>query len=633
MLRDNSLSPAAAAAVDKRLILDVYVQHELFVHEPPVGHLLLPAHPDGAAGAGGVVPAKPGERSVVRCRHALQLCGRGFTPFSLAQVSQWQFQTNWRIFSMGQLEGLDWTGVLVAGGAVLACATTQPAKPRYGDKLLVQHLLRHSPPSALNHLDGREDCATFLALHSPESPTATSDIDLYLYGGDSAAELRAKRVKVVEQILENGRRLGVEMYATRTPAAVTVFAKYPFRSVQIIVGAKAKCAAEVGLDFDLDCCALFLDANTRLIAQGFVPVDDEARLLALPRAMLALNRRCNVLRADKNSYAKLATSRLLKYGDRGFATAITERLFIKPIVGDAHGSSLDDARTVKLLRFAKLQLLSLSVDDCGGDEWCLAGNVTPLNCLRSVLRREMKPQDDIYASAGEFCVAELIKRVLNLDDLTTYAADGVDAKEDHLAFDAQVAENLPVRRRNRYERCVERQRALLLLLAFALTASCTAMIGTPATTTPTSASCTGRLWKLKATLSPTSFRRMSSAGALPVFERWVAFPRQQLRLLVRSRYLQCCITSCLSHRCACLRNVQRSSRQHSAAGLSPRRTQRSWTWQSLLRLLLTCSTTCRPASAAMRTRVRLRSTTCASSSTQAPLPCCAPAPAPSPSTC
>lgn len=41
-------------------------------------------------------------------------------------VSNDVFEHNWRVFTMGQLDGLDWTNVIAAGGAVLACATTDP---------------------------------------------------------------------------------------------------------------------------------------------------------------------------------------------------------------------------------------------------------------------------------------------------------------------------------------------------------------------------------------------------------------------------------------------------------------------------------------------------------------------------
>lgn len=249
----------------------------------------------------------------------LQLCGRDLTPsFSLAQVSEAQFWSNFHKFVLDQLEGLDWTGVVMAGGAVLACATTQPAKSRYGDKVVLEHLLRYNP-SALEHLDSPQDYATFLALHSPDSPTSSSDIDLYLYGFDSEEALLAKQRELAEVIKRNAEARGAEVYATRTRAAVTLFSAFPYRSVQIVIGAKAKCATEVVLDFDLDCCALCFDGT---------------RLLALPRAMLALNRRCNMLRADKNSFVKLATSRLLKYGDRGFATAIAERFCACPQTDD-----------------------------------------------------------------------------------------------------------------------------------------------------------------------------------------------------------------------------------------------------------------------------------------------------------
>jgi len=361
------------------------------------------------------------------------------TPCTFAQVSREQFDNNRRISFMTQLDGLPSKGVVVAGGAVLACAITQPRKPRYGDKLLVQHLLRHSPPSALALLESPADLATFMALHSPDSPTSTGDIDLYPYG--TKEEVQSTLRKIVEMLLVNGRRLGLQMFATRTPATITFFSGFPFRPVQIIIGPKATCAAEVVLDFDLDCCALCFDG---------------ARLLALPRAVLALNRRCNVLRADKNSYAKVASGRLLKYGGRGFATAITELLFIEPVLGDEHGGTLDDARAVKLLLFAKQHLLSQPIISCspgldGGPGSDLTGDIVPSRSIRRALVRAMMPQDVIYAAARHFCVKQLMKLVLNLD-WSTHAADDVVPGEDYRAFDMQIDTN--VQRRGYDSECV-----------------------------------------------------------------------------------------------------------------------------------------------------------------------------------
>jgi|688.fasta_scaffold1265881_2 hypothetical protein len=128
---------------------------------------------------------------------------------------------------------------------------------------------------------------------------------------------------------------------------------------------------------------------------------------------------------------------------------------IEPVLGDAHGGTLDDARAVKLLRFSKMQLLSLHIDSCRGGDW-LTGNIVPTRPTRKALSRKMMPQDDIYASAGEFCVAELMKRVLNLD-YKTYDVDYAGIEDERRAFDVQLLE----RPRPRSSGCVGRICALL----------------------------------------------------------------------------------------------------------------------------------------------------------------------------
>jgi hypothetical protein len=158
------------------------------------------------------------------------------------QVGQEQFFANWRSFTMGQLEGLNWDGVLVAGGAILACATTQPpAARRYGDRIIVKHLLRQQPDVVQNN--ALEQTPEFMALHAPDSASVVSDIDVYLYGL-SEAQARAKCDEIGTVLLRSAEARGDIVYATRTPCAVTFFSAYPFRMVQVICAAY-DCAAQV----------------------------------------------------------------------------------------------------------------------------------------------------------------------------------------------------------------------------------------------------------------------------------------------------------------------------------------------------------------------------------------------------
>jgi hypothetical protein len=162
------------------------------------------------------------------------------------QVGQEQFLANWRSFTMGQLESLNWDGVLVAGGAILACATTQPQPARrYVVHTVVNRLLRKLPPEqkALVCNIVLEQAPEFLALHVPDSASVLSDIDVYLYGMNEA-QARAKCDEIGAVLRRNAEARGGTVYATHTPCAVTFFSAYPFRTVQVIC-ATYDCAAQV----------------------------------------------------------------------------------------------------------------------------------------------------------------------------------------------------------------------------------------------------------------------------------------------------------------------------------------------------------------------------------------------------
>lgn len=130
-----------------------------------------------------------------------------------AVVSREQFEHNWRVFTMGQLDGLDWRNVFAAGGAVLACATVSPptAAP---NQALIQKLLSHA---------GTVDPAlsgspVFLAFHGPNAPgdLARSDIDLFLHSLQSPEEAATKVKAIYETLRRNAEKRGSAVYAART---------------------------------------------------------------------------------------------------------------------------------------------------------------------------------------------------------------------------------------------------------------------------------------------------------------------------------------------------------------------------------------------------------------------------------
>lgn len=178
-----------------------------------------------------------------------------------AVVDRGTFDRKWAALTSNMFGGFDWSNVLVAGGAVLACL-----------------------------LPGSDERDLF----------ADTDIDLFLYGLDAAqatAKLRA---------IYNGvcRAVGGETQVVRTGNAVTIIAGFPHRHVQLVLRLY-KSPAEVLLGFDIDACAV-----------GF----DGRRVWAVPRSRRAIVQRRNIVDMSRRSLTYEV--RLYKYSKRGFAVAV-----------------------------------------------------------------------------------------------------------------------------------------------------------------------------------------------------------------------------------------------------------------------------------------------------------------------
>jgi hypothetical protein len=225
-------------------------------------------------------------------------------------VSAEQFAANWRVFTMGQLEGLDWRGVFAAGGAVLACATTPPRQPRAADAARTAQLLCRA---GINRIDpSLRDAPAFLSFHDRAAPgdLACADIDLWLHGLSPADA--AKKVEHIGDVLRaHAAKRGAQLFAARTKHTVTFFSAYPFRLVQVVLAVFAS-PVQVLLDFDLDCAAI-----------GF----DGAALAALPRCVNAVTAGANVMRTDLASHS---LKRSLKYAARGVGLALPTALRVPP---------------------------------------------------------------------------------------------------------------------------------------------------------------------------------------------------------------------------------------------------------------------------------------------------------------
>ncbi|KAG8895673.1 hypothetical protein FRC01_012258, partial [Tulasnella sp. 417] len=190
-----------------------------------------------------------------------------------------EFKTRWAIFSEGALSQLtNWDNVVAAGGSVLACLAPLP-----------EHVVKQGSKRALRKY-----------YHSEAYPA--SDVDLFLYG--------LTPEKAEEKCLEiyNAVRDSVpwEVCAIRTKNAVSIHCQYPYRPVQIVLRIYQS-PAEILAGFDVDSACVAFDGT---------------RVLAAPRAVLALMTQCNRVAMDRRSPSYEV--RLAKYAARGFEIQVPD---------------------------------------------------------------------------------------------------------------------------------------------------------------------------------------------------------------------------------------------------------------------------------------------------------------------
>ena len=180
--------------------------------------------------------------------------------------------------TLGQLDGLDWSNVIMAGGGVLGSMLP-------------------------------ENIGTGESFRG-------SDIDLFVYG----CATDPQGLEVIERIIECVRtnrsksakpRFGVvrskktpKLQFIRTPHAVTILGEYPYRHVQIVLRMYTT-PAETLVGFDVDSCAVAYDGKT---------------VWASPRARRAINKQINTIDLTRRSLTY--EIRLAKYAKRGFGVLI-----------------------------------------------------------------------------------------------------------------------------------------------------------------------------------------------------------------------------------------------------------------------------------------------------------------------
>ncbi|KAG8950958.1 hypothetical protein FRC04_007022 [Tulasnella sp. 424] len=183
------------------------------------------------------------------------------------------FKTRWAIFSEGALSQLtNWNNVIVAGGAVVACLAPLP-----------EYVVKQGSKRALRKY-----------YHSEAFPA--SDVDLFLYGL-TPAEAEEKCIEIYNAVRDS---VPWEVCAIRTKNAVSIHCQYPYRPIQIILRIYQS-PAEILAGFDVDSTCI-----------GF----DGTRVVAAPRAVLALMTQCNRVAMDRRSPSYEV--RLAKYAGRGF---------------------------------------------------------------------------------------------------------------------------------------------------------------------------------------------------------------------------------------------------------------------------------------------------------------------------
>jgi hypothetical protein len=221
----------------------------------------------------------PGARSIVHSKRA--------------------FEHQLELFTRGALNDLDWTGVLLAGGACLAPLMTLPPElaagyregPVLADRILdTQRCWRtiqyYNGGSAVDYddeePDGRPSFDPYhnLPYDAKRSCFQGGDIDLFLYG--LTAEEAFAKVRHIAAVLEAN---GGVYHIVRTQNAITFIRTWPHRHVQI-VHRMYDSPLDILCSFDIDCCAC-----------GF----DGTDVLVLPRARFAINRALNIVDPSRES--------------------------------------------------------------------------------------------------------------------------------------------------------------------------------------------------------------------------------------------------------------------------------------------------------------------------------------------
>eukprot|EP00026_Physarum_polycephalum_P001332 Phypoly_transcript_01333.p1 GENE.Phypoly_transcript_01333~~Phypoly_transcript_01333.p1 ORF type:complete len:1144 (+),score=202.28 Phypoly_transcript_01333:98-3433(+) len=214
---------------------------------------------------------------------------------------------------------IDLQGSVFAGGSVLACLLPIPASMAKLYRQHREHMFTLNklplPQNVLDHiLSFIEPKETYIGKFKQiakdrfygQEPFMKSDVDIFMLA-NTLEEAKEKLEKLYNSITKKYKKLGKEFIVVRTANAITICSEYPYRHIQLIIGA-LRTLDEFLLFADLDCTSVAYDGSQVFLS---------------PRSIHALNTRCNIV-PPKSFLNIVDKARLLKYVNRGFSAMVFE---------------------------------------------------------------------------------------------------------------------------------------------------------------------------------------------------------------------------------------------------------------------------------------------------------------------
>lgn len=218
-----------------------------------------------------------------------------------------EFRENFNEFSHSLLSKLDWSNIVVAGGAA-----TIPLLPKTED--------------------GRSKI--YYQIHAP-----TSDVDIFLYGMEESQAI--EKIKSIVRSVAEILGKTVDLNVIRTKNAITILGTPPHRHVQIVLRLY-RSISEILAGFDVDCACVAYDGK---------------QVYASPRGLAACRTRINTVDLTRRSPSY--ENRLSKYASRGFGIYCPglDRSQVSPIIYER--DSWDTVGLARLLVLEKKHRLKI----------------------------------------------------------------------------------------------------------------------------------------------------------------------------------------------------------------------------------------------------------------------------------